>query len=86
MLFTSPRDMASGSPRDHSIAEGAAAQIAGTFKLPVSEVLNDADELSSWAGSGDDLFEWLKQRHAFAASAALAYVISLRVALRRGHQ
>lgn len=73
--------MASDSPRDHSISAGAAAQIAGAFKLRVADVFVDADELSMWSESGDDLMQLLERRHAFRASAALAYLISLRVAL-----
>jgi hypothetical protein len=86
VLFTSLHTMASDSPRDHSISDGAAAQIAGAFKLAVADVLTDADELSVWCASGDDLMQWLERRHAFRASAALAYAISLRVALRRRTQ
>jgi len=77
---------ASETPRGHSISAGAAAQIAGAFKLRVSDVVVDADELSMWCESGDDLMQLLERRHAFRASAALAYLISLRVALRARRQ
>src|SRR5690348_1948087 len=53
--------MASNSPRDHSISQGAARQIAGAFKLAAAEVVIDAGELSTWCGSGDDLMQWLER-------------------------
>jgi hypothetical protein len=57
-------------------------QIAGAFGLPPHEVAFDACQLFLWAGPLDDLLAKLEERHGFPARSAVAYVLSLRNALR----
>jgi hypothetical protein len=63
------------------IPDSAARQIASSFTLSVADVSADAREVSMWQGPMDDLLQWLKRRHGFRTRSALAYLISLRVAL-----
>jgi hypothetical protein len=64
------------------ISDFAAMQIAGAFRLSPCEVAFDACQLFLWAGPLDDLLAKLEERHGFAARTAVAYVVSLRNALR----
>jgi hypothetical protein len=64
------------------ISEMAARQIAGSFRLGVHEVFVDAQDARTWAGPADDLLAAFESRHAFQARAAVAYLLSLRSALR----
>jgi len=78
---TNPGDIDPGG--DLPITDSAARQIAGGFNLAVSDVIVDAHEVSSWHGPTDDLLQLLEHRHAFRASTALSYLMSLRIALQR---
>ena len=73
----------SGSPTEPPISDGAARQIAGTFKVPPADVVLDARQVSAWTGVADDLLVWLEHRHHWTARGALGYLLSLRTALRQ---
>jgi hypothetical protein len=64
------------------IAYGAALQIARGFKMAVPDVIIDARQVAAWSGSGDDLLQWLERRHGVTAGGAVAYLMTLRAALR----
>jgi hypothetical protein len=64
------------------IEDNAAQGIADAFDLAVEEVNRDARQLSAWNGPGDDLFVSLQHDHGWSTSRALAYLLSLRHALR----
>jgi hypothetical protein len=71
----------SGSREDPPISDIAAGQIAGMFKLPLADVIQDARQVSAWDQSNDDLLVWLEQRYAWSARGAVAYLLSLRSAV-----
>jgi hypothetical protein len=76
----------SGSPTEPPISTSAARQIAGVFELAPAEVVLDAQQTSAWRGPADELLVWIERRHAWHARRALAYLLSLRKALRLSDQ
>ena len=74
----------SGSLAEPPISDSVARQIASCFRLPVDEVVLDAQQVSTWSGPADELLVWLEQRHRWRARGALAYLLSLRRALHLG--
>jgi hypothetical protein len=73
----------SNAHQDPPISHAVARQIAGTFNLPVRDILTDARQVSMWVEPADDLLVSLEHRHGFRARAAVAYLLSLRSALQR---
>jgi CheY-like chemotaxis protein len=83
-VATTARDRVSGLAvpgMTKPIGTNAARRIADTFKLSVPEVFLDARRVSTWRGPADDLLAWLKHRHLLDTLGALAYLLSLRLAL-----
>jgi hypothetical protein len=71
-----------GPEKDAPISDITAGGIASLFKLRVDEVILDVHQVSTWAGPNDDLLAGLEQLHAWNAREAIAYLLSLRYALR----
>ena len=71
-----------GSEDSSPITDSAARQIAGAFRLVAPEVIMDARQVRTWAGTTDDLVVTLERQHAFSAGVAVVYLLCLRSALR----
>jgi hypothetical protein len=59
-----------------------ARQIAAAFGLSEQNVILDAQQVAAWQDPADDLLVSLARRHAFQLRGAVAYLLSLRMAMR----
>ena len=75
-------DSGSSSSEASPIDERDAGLIATAFKLSVQDVIMDAHQVATWQEPGDDLLVSLARRHSFEVRGAVAYLLSLRKAMR----